>query len=229
MLSFQLFAEPQMVKACSSEWDGTINADGTGLYMDILREALAPITVNLELFPWARARLLFEHQKCDILLPENRFDLASEKPKTYLDSYPIHAIYNTKRLPNYQDELLKTKKIGWVRGYGFETLLSHQINFFEFNSAAIGYKVLSAGRIDIFLDYMDHWEETCEASGVDCKQLEIAKTDVIESVYPVFQKNNKGRRLAQKWDDSLKVLYEKGFLNAKFLEYGYNEYTGPTF
>lgn len=70
-LSFQLFALTQTVKACSSEWDRTVNADGTGLYMDILREALAPITVNLELYPWARARLFFQHKKCDILLPEN--------------------------------------------------------------------------------------------------------------------------------------------------------------
>lgn len=102
-------------------------------------------------------------------------------------------------------------------------------SFFEFNSTAIGYKVLSVGRIDIFLDYMDYWEETCKTSGVDCKQLDIVKTGVMESVYPVFKNNNEGRALAQRWDVSLRALYKSGFLQAKFLEYGYQNYTGPRF
>jgi len=156
IFSFRLFAAPQTVNACSSEWDRTVNSDGSGLYIDILREALAPITVNLELYPWARARLLFQHKKCDILLPENRFDQTLIKPRVYLDSYPVHAIYDKNKLPTYTDDLLKTKKLGWVRGYGIETLLAHRASFFEFDSTSMGYKVLNAGRIDIFLDYLDY-------------------------------------------------------------------------
>jgi len=51
----------------------------------------------------------------------------------------------------------------------------------------------------------------------------------MENVYPVFQRTNEGKTLAKRWDDSLRTLYDSGFLNEKFLEYEYEEYTGPKF
>ena len=71
ILGSLLFAQTgKTIKIVTEEWEKCTNADGSGLYFDIIRAVFEPegVKVSLQLMPYARAVETFQAKKADAVV-----------------------------------------------------------------------------------------------------------------------------------------------------------------
>lgn len=212
---------------CVDQWEGLTNTNGTGSYLEIVKKVYEPeLKVKIKFLPWARAQAEFRNKKCDGLIAENNIDDSFVKPQIILDALELEAYYLKGKLKFKGHESLKTQRIGWLRGYGFNSLVPYTINFSEVNDVKAGFKMLEGERFDIFLDYSYTFKDECQTSGVDCAKITSKPSGVIERVWVVFHNTPRGKGLAFQWDNKMPDLIKSGVPQKIFEKYG-QKYTGP--
>lgn len=207
---------------CTDNWENQTNADGTGSYLELVKKVFEPDhKVVFKFYPWPRAQEEFKKKNCTGIIAENRIDDASMvRPQYVLDQSNLTAFFIKSKGDFKGEEALKTKKIAWNRGYGYDKLVSYKMAFSEVNDVPTGYKMLEAGRFDILIDYEYDFEMNCKKSGVKCDQIGFAPSGIIEKSYVVFHRDGKGEGYAARWDQKLAEYVKNGTAAAIYKKYG---------
>lgn len=202
-------ASPLIV--ASSQWSGFTEADGRGVYFEVLRQALRTqgVEFKVQVSNWKRARFAFEHQRADVLV----CDYASEHtngvyPKWYFDMDP--AVFVFSRQPIQSLVELKGQTVGWVLGYKFAHLVPSDIQLVEVDSHADGFRMLQAGRLQAVVSYQKHVPSDWQG------QLFQRQVQAPRAVYPVFQNTVAGRELARLFDLGMQQLQQEGRLQTLY-------------
>ncbi|WP_430462183.1 substrate-binding periplasmic protein [Thalassolituus sp. LLYu03] len=143
------------------EWEGQTNADGTGLYWDVLKTIYEPVGVKVKTanVPWNRAmKMVTKYQVYNAIAGEYK---DSEEDLLFPD-YALDVEYMSvlsmasKKLPWDGVASLKGKRVGWIKDYDLITEDKRDFELVEYRSTAQGIELLQEGKIDYLID---EWNE----------------------------------------------------------------------
>lgn len=200
-------ADAKTVTVVAGAWGDFTKADGTGLYFDVLRAALAEsdIELNIRVTNWKRAKQMFYAGRADVLLAD--FRGSGDRrfvPHWHLNMDPPVQLFSLQQVNDVQS--LQGKAVGWMLGYDYGDYLPVTVNGIEVSAEKFGFDMLHYGRLDAYISYQDNVPDELRAQ---LHQLQLAPA---QALYPVFQNTFSGRQLAADFDRGMQKLYQSGRL-----------------
>jgi polar amino acid transport system substrate-binding protein len=213
--------DPQYINVAANEWEDQTNADGSGLYFDLIRAVYQPmgIQVRIRTLPFKRAAMLLRNQTIDASAGFYSAETAKQigwhfyaTPKRPIDAERITAIFKKGTMQNWRyPGSLTGKRVAWISGYGYELAIKAEMEHQTINSQSQGWKLLQAGRVDVYLDSESDAIAAADASGVNLDDYQF-ETVVWENLYVPFAVNKKGLRLMRIFDKRMEELHNSGEL-----------------
>ncbi len=207
LLLFLPAAVAKTITIAASPWAGLTHADGSGLYFQIFREAMATqdIQLNIRLSNWKRAKHMFYAKRADVLLADYQHDDPSRLyPRWHLDYDQSVQLYSLQPLQNLTQ--LKDRPVGWLLGYDFDQYLPVPVEPYEVATEEEGFMLLQHQRLTAFISYQNHQP--------DPMVLPLYSMEILSAqpLYPLFQNDFQGRQLARAYDLGMAQLYQSGRL-----------------
>ncbi len=213
-LSSLLPAQAKTIRVVSGAWGEMTQVDGKGLYIQVVREALADtgVELNVRVTNWKRAKQMFYANRADLLLVDH-FDNNSRQfySRWHLDMDPPVVMFSLS--PLGERSALQGKTVGWMLGYEFGRYLPVAVNGIEVSEEQFGFDLLEYGRLDAYISYEDKVPAALTAT---LQRLQLAPA---QPLYPVFQNTFAGRQLAADFDRGMARLYHSGRLEKIYAEY----------
>lgn len=202
------------------EWQGYTNADGSGVYFDLIRSVYAEDTLNIQIDSYNRTLAKFHDNKLDIVIGVFREDIKQGIfPHWFLDTEaPITAFYDPKKTQLTHLSDLEELTVSWLRGYKFNHFIPYVSTPYLVNTIATGFELLTKNRINVFIDYPYNVPVI--------HQKKLASLEVMPSrhIYIALQNNASGKKLAEQYDLKMPELRESGILaNIFALDYERSE------
>lgn len=198
----------QQLKIGADEWPGFTNANGTGIYFELLQRIYSEKNIGIRIDSYNRVLNSFNKNEIDIIVGVYREDVQQALiPDWFLDTeYPITAFYNPAltKINNVSD--IKNKRISWKRGYHFEKFISDIKDVYLVNEADTGFELLNKNRIDVFIDFPKNIPKKYQQRFIS---LEVVPS---RHIYLAFQKNKQGELLAKQFDEKMADLRSSGEL-----------------
>jgi len=203
-----VFSHAQQIKVGSDQWPGFTNADGTGIYYNLLKRIYAEHNLEIQIDTYNRVLNNFHQNKLDIAIGVYRENIKQGIiPDWFLDTeYPIVAFYDPSvtKITNVSD--IKNKLVSWKRGYQFDLFISDIKNVYLVNNTQTGFELLNKKRVDVFMDYPKNIPKKYTQKFLS---FEIVPS---RHIYLAFQNTENGKSLAKKFDRSMTKLRESGEL-----------------
>ena len=141
-------------------WEEYTNADGSGMYWDILRSIYSTAGIKLKpsIVPWNRAmKMVTKYQIYNAIVGEY---LDSEEALLF-PKYPIDVEYMSvlakKSATDWQGvESLVGKRVGWIKDYDVIKEQDRNFTLREYRTTEQGIELLNSGKLDYIID---EWDE----------------------------------------------------------------------
>jgi uncharacterized protein (TIGR02285 family) len=190
------------------EWKGYTNADGTGVYFDLLRQTFPDDTFNIKIDSYNRTLANFHKNKLDIIVGVFREDIKQGVfPLWHLDiEAATTAFYDPTKIQLTHLSDLEDLTVSWLRGYKFNNFIPYVTSPYLVNTLETGFELVTKNRVNVFIDY---------PYNVPTKyQQTLASLEVMPSrhIYVAFQNNTSGLNLANQYDKMMPLLRDSGVL-----------------
>ncbi len=213
-ISVGLPLQAKTVTVAAGAWGGMTAADGSGLYFQVLREALSGSDIELKfrVTNWKRAKQMFYANRADLLIAD--YHSAGSRqffPLWHLDMDPPVVLFSLQPLASA--DKLQGKTVGWMLGYEFGQFLPVSVDGVEVSAERFGFDMLEYGRLDAYISY-DY--NVPQALRPKLKRLQLAPA---QALFPVFQNTFNGRQLAAEFDRGMQRLHQSGRLQQIYAEH----------
>jgi polar amino acid transport system substrate-binding protein len=203
-----------------NDWEGYVNEEGKGLYVDLVHEVFSArhIRVKRETVPWKRALHNVQVGKADFT------GGTSPIPGFYVSHQPLvqgwEVIFFRKgTIKRPVLDHLKGKKGVWPMGYieEFPQDIKAKLQGGEIANREQGVRMILSGRADYYLDNLVQLADTLRSITFERDKFECGEI-FSDTLYMLFTKNNRGRKLRDLYDqeierlaktDALKKIYAK--------------------
>ena len=214
MLCWPALTQAKTITVVAGAWGEFSKADGTGLYFDVLREALAQsdIELNIRVTNWKRAKQMFYAGRADVLLAD--FRGSGDRrfvPDWHLNMDPPVLLFSLQPVKDLRS--LQGKAVGWMLGYDYGDYLPVAVNGIEVSAEKFGFDMLQFGRLDAYISYQDNVPDGL------LPQLQQRQLTPAQALYPLFQNTFSGRQLAADFDLGMQRLYQSGRLHQLYGKY----------
>jgi len=229
-----LFAhEIKTIHITSTQWKGYTNENGTGVYWEVIKAVFETIgiKVNTKLFPWKRAERTVLIKKSDALLGAYYHkDKELLYPKWHISvEDPIVVIFKKTAISDWKNKGIKSlsgKKVGWIRGYGFEKTLfeNTDVKHKELSKISSGLLMLNAGRIDALIDYESEIRPWSNKNNIDLEKdyyMKVAKLG--NKLFLAFSNTQRSKKLITIFDDRMDKLVKSGEIENIYLKWGHSK------
>jgi len=190
------------------EWKGYTNADGSGVYFDLLRKVYSDENLKIKIDSYNRTLAKFHNNELDMVIGVFREDIKQGIfPHWYLDTEaPITAFYNKKNTQLTHLSDLEKLTVSWLRGYKFDNFIPYVTSPYLVNKISTGFELVAKKRVDVFIDYPYNLPEIYKK--------ELATLDIMPSrhIYVAFQRSKLGEKLAEQYDNMMPKLRASGEL-----------------
>lgn len=217
-------ADAKKLKFVSESWEGYTNKDQTGMYFDILNAVYGANSYGMTLIPWKRAQKEFAAGKFDALVGEDSTRDVSY-PRWPIDVNAFGAIFDAKKMPQWNRAALKDLKVIWVRGYDVSKFAPDIKPFSEVQDMAQGVKMVLGGRADVLIDFQEDIEKYTQKNKIKLVNHKVEKTDVPGGfTFVCFRKGPEGAAHAKNFDMAMDKLMNEGKLKALYEKYQFGSY-----
>lgn len=219
-------AQPRSIHIVNPVWLNFAEADGSGFYFDLMRGVYQPlgIAVNIDIIPWSRAALLLQKQKADAMLGSYL-----ESPELY--HYPSQPVwldvsavaFKYDRFAWRGVQTLKDKQVGWIRGYDYHKYLEPAMHFHEVSKNHQGWNMLARDRLDFYMDSITDLRLYMKQHQLSAETYAIEPV-LIKPMYVRLAKTEKGKQLADIYDQRIAELARNGHLEKLYKKWGYEDF-----
>lgn len=209
---------PAEIRVVSDEWTDYTNADGTGLYWDILQLVYEPLGVSVvtDVAVYKDAQESFLAGKYDVFLGAYRFELKNVYyPKIAIDYDEVAAMFKKGRVEQWQREASLRGNLGWQKGYELDQYLAIQHRFREFDDFTQGLEWLIDDKIDFLLEDSVTINDFMKGRIIRIEDFEIRPVMKL-FLFPVFSKTKKGKELLDIYEKRMPEVMKTGELEALF-------------
>lgn len=215
-----LYSEDKTIKIVTEEWEDCTNADGSGIYFDIVREVYEKNGYKLEVsvMPYIQAKKRVQAGESDMVLGVYEGEETGVIfPKYHFSSDDVTVLY-LKEGSYKNEKSLENKNVGWIRGYSFEKYIKINMNIQKLDERESGVNMLVKKRLDYFIDNIYDIESTIEDLKLDSSKFETKLIKFL-NLYPCFANNEKGKTLSKIWDKEMDKLVKNGKIKELHKEY----------
>ena len=222
IISSVAFANKPKIKLAVEEYPKYAKSDGTGIYLDIVREVLSEkYDVSFRFGPWPRLEKHLLKGKLDGFLvhdpdflkaafPDKKFI----HPNVHLNLTEIYAIFKKGSFDKWDNNLLKTQTVSWMNGFNFQHTFGKGAKYKNSSEDESALKLLLKGRIGIYFSYWELTEkiknEKFEDKELNGENLDYFLTPFTEFESLVMLDNPKNRKIIEIWDKNFEKLNASG-------------------
>lgn len=192
-----------------------------GYSWDILRESFHEMgySIDLGVYPWARAMKLVTSGKADILFPAGKD--REREDIFYYSQEPINSskfIVYVRPDSHIRWEGLQSLDglvIGVIRGfsYGYKWEARKGIRKYELNEILKGFRMLDEKHLDGFAGYEYNWDYTLRQAGWKNKYKKLPPFDFVEEYAVGLKTNPQVPKMLKDIDAGKKQIVENGKYN----------------
>lgn len=228
LLSVVISVNAETIIVATEEWEWCTEADGTGLYLDILREVFEKegYTLEINYVPYARSTWLVQNKKADVFIGAYANEVDNViYPNWHFDNDGVSVVYLKGKNNWTGEENLKNKEVGYIRGYSYDSYFDVVFTPQLVNNRKNGYSMLQKGRIDFFIDakleidsFKRNNQEFWKEANFEVKHAKWLP------LYFCFIDSSKGKKLSGIFDQKFKKLLDSGKIKEMFEELEFDSY-----
>ena len=202
-------------------WANQTHEDGTGLFFEILRKVYEPvgITMEFEIVPWKRAKMMIDTNQADA-----RLAILRTSNEQLIPQYPLYvdytvAIFKKEKIQEWKGiETLDGKRAVWMRGYNIHTLPPFRnitLKWGEINNPEQAWKMLESDRAEVYIDALIDVDPYIKQHNIDMTpyRLEILYS---RNAYIEFAHSQRSKKLIEIYDTRICELLNSGKLEDMF-------------
>jgi len=220
---------PRQIDVITPQWDGQTNADGTGLFFDIVRRVYAPegIELHYRFAPWKRAQKTVDSGAADAMLCVWR-EHAKEEGQV-IPRFPLFVeytavVFRKDRIKDWNGlTTLDGKSAVWLRGYDYHTFAHfaavHFSSWAEVDDYPRAWELIERGHYNAYIDALIDIEHYIDEHAIDMApyRLEILWG---EKAYVAFFPSAKSETLMRIYDRRIQELAASGELKDIYGKWG---------
>lgn len=209
------------IRIITPQWEGQTNADGTGLFFEILKAVYGPegIALRFKFAPWKRCQTAVTAGLEDAMLCEWKDHAKAQRQLT--PTYPLYIEQTAAVVKKASDMVwngvlsLDHKRVVWLRGYNYHTntrMKGVQLaDWHEVDSYKEAWRHLNSDRFDVYLDALIDIEAYMRAQKIDARRY---KTRVLwkDKSYVAFSDTPKSKKLIAIYDGRIRQMLRSGKL-----------------
>ncbi|MBN2428141.1 MAG: transporter substrate-binding domain-containing protein [Deltaproteobacteria bacterium] len=219
----------ESINVVTPQWDGQTNADGTGLFFEIVRRVYEPhgIKLTYHFVPWKRAQQMVGSSKADAMLCVWR-EHAREEGQL-IPHFPMFVEYTGvvfkkgSIVPWQGIKSLDGKSAVWLRGYDYHTFDHfagiHFRKWTEVDDYDRAWLLLSNDRYDVYIDALIDLDHFIASKHVDMTLYQL-ETLWGENAYVAFSPTEKSKVLMDVYDTEIQKLFNTGALKKIYEKWG---------
>ena len=198
-------------------WEGYVDESRQGLYYEVISAIYEREKIRLEINfrPWTRALFEVESGLADFTGADSR-SAKFIQPRTPIIKSNEVVFFRKSSFPTFRGiESLEDKTGIWVLGYtdNFPESVKNNLNGKGNPSREAAFQMLLLGRADYFLDNDYQMAQTLKKFGKKFKASDYGLATVYsENLYMCFTHSPRGQRLADIFDERMKMLSGSGEL-----------------
>jgi ABC-type amino acid transport substrate-binding protein len=215
-----------VVRVVSPAWDSFTNADGTGLYFDLLDavfRGLYGIDVEHHFVPSLRATHMVRENEADMMVCKARVDppLVMARMPMYESVYAVFFDAGNVR-PWKGRESMAGRSVVWRIGYYDERYIPEGMRTKEVKTGVSALGMVVLGRSDFYLDDPVLIRESIARSELafDKDRFRIEPVG-FRSYHPVLAPTARGRTIMDLYDNGIRTLHDQGALEAIYAKWGH--------
>jgi len=211
---------PDAIRVASPVLDGFANADGSGLWFELVRAVYEPLGIMMqyELLPLKRARKALDEGEADAI-PGLKYE-----PERLMPRYPIHvkrptAVFKRNRIGDWRGpESLQGKTAVWMRGMNYEELIRERginLQWHAVDDWRQAWELLRKDRVDVYIDAIGAVSTYVFINDVDMDRYRMEPLFSVR-VYLSFSETEKSKRLIDIYDRRMPELLRTGVVEALY-------------
>jgi polar amino acid transport system substrate-binding protein len=208
-------------------WEDYTNADGTGMYWDIIRSIYSNEGVKLKpsTVPWNRAlKMVTKYQVYNAIVGEYR----DTKAPLIFPKYPIDVEYmsalSKKSAPTWKGpRSLTGKRVGWIKDYDVIKESQRDFTLREFRTTEQGLKLLNSGKLDYIIDEWDEIAIVLKAKNLSIENYHMTDMRQGRDVYVGFADSGISKVLIEIYNEQVEAMVKSGSMQAIYKKWGLGE------
>lgn len=208
------------IELVSDSWVNFVSADGSGYYLDLLREVFPSpeFELNLTIQPYSRAINTMTKGKADIILGVWK----NEHPSNLLSQAPVEVdLYDAlmrKSFSNITDiASINQYRVVTRVGYGIDEIIDRPVSYGEHIDLEAMINMVIHGHADVLFDYHEDMEPILKRKQLS-DSIIIQRNTLTHFAYFGFCPSAKCLRLKKQFDQRYLELYKQGVIKALLLK-----------
>jgi polar amino acid transport system substrate-binding protein len=210
-----LFADTDNIIVVSDEWKNYSNKDGSGYYLDTVREIFDKqgLAVTFKIVPYQRSVEMINNKTADVIVGVYKTkDVSANYSSTPFEIDRVDAALSVTIANNWQGlASLKGQRVGALKGYSFDDYIDVDMRYKEMSKLKSMLKMLNHGRLDAVLNYEPDMLQA-QKSINENPQYTIKNSVLENRTYAAFANNPKGQRLLKVFNQGITSLHKSGQL-----------------
>ena len=211
------------VKLIAPDWPGLTNADGSGLYWDLIRQIYEPAGVRVvhSEAPWNRALKMVT----DYYLYAGIVGVVLDEDERLLTpAYPLETVYlySLSRKDRAAFELQPDVSAGWFKGYDLFDANQVPFEVKEYRTPQQAVEMLDNGELDYLLDTRDALLDFIRINNRNPDDYQLNRLAEGKGVYIGFYDVQSSKLLIEIYNERVKALRSSGELAKIYQKYGAN-------
>lgn len=210
--------QPNAIVIEAEAWSRATEADGTGLYWDLIRKVYEPegITVKTNTSTYSRSIGLMKTGEVDAMVGAYADEVTGALyANHHFDADVVAALFRKGEIAWQGESSLKDKHIAAIKGYKLDEYITVPFKIHEYRDRGVIIKLLNEGKVDVFVDALMDIQEELKKNNVSKDRFETGIVKQLK-LYIVFADNKRGKYLRDLFDQRFKVLLENGDIKRMF-------------
>lgn len=208
-------------------WEEYTNADGSGMYWDILRSIYSTAGIKLKpsIVPWNRAmKMVTKYQIYNAIVGEY---LDTEEALLF-PKYPIDVEYMSvlakKSATDWQGvESLVGKRVGWIKDYDVIKEQDRNFTLREYRTTEQGIELLNSGKLDYIIDEWDELAIVLKGKNLAIENYNMNEMPEGTDVYVAFANNAISKVLIEIYNEQAALMVKDGRMQAIYKKWELGE------
>ena len=204
----------ERIEVVSDSWINFVSADGSGYYLDLLREVFPSpeFELNVSIQPYSRALNTMKRGKADIILGI----WANEHPTALLSQAPVEVdLYDALMRKSFSD-ITDIQSINQFRvitrvGYGIDEIIDNPVSYGEHIELEAMINMITHGHADVLFDFHEDMEPVLKRKNL-INSTVIKRNVLAQYAYFGFCSSPKCLTFKQQFDQRYLVLHQKGIV-----------------
>ena len=214
VLSSALNAEetPNTITIEAEAWPRASEADGSGMYWDLVRKIYEPegVKVKIGTSTYTRSIGLMKTGEVDAMLGAYADEIKGALySKNHFDADVVAALFKKDLVTWKGESSLKDKHIASIKGYQISDYISVPFKVHEYRDREEIIKLLNDEKVDFFVDAQMDIQEELKKAYVPKNTFKVETVKQL-NVYIVFSDNDRGKYLRDMFDRRFRILLSEG-------------------